>query len=253
VSRYRLEPTAQQEICLLPAACCIAQMHGSRGTWRCGSAGCGGRAARLCHVTWRSPGSGRRRGCCAVRLELGSGARTRRWRGGARTLSAPIRRRSAAWTVRFATSPSPGKFSGRGSGSGSRSSRSGAGPIRDSVRPCGCSATKPPGTAAGSASSARPARWFPASKTCSGCGAVKARLPLSERIYACTACGLVLDRDVNAAVNLLQLAASGAEGRNACGAAVRPGLAGLAALNQEPGPALAGKTGTASRQREAVA
>lgn len=45
-------------------------------------------------------------------------------------------------------------------------------------------------------------RWFPSSKTCSGCGAVKADLSLSERTYACTACGLVLDRDVNAAVNL---------------------------------------------------
>ena len=42
-------------------------------------------------------------------------------------------------------------------------------------------------------------RWFASSKTCSGCGAVKAKLPLSERTYACAACGLVLDRDVNAA------------------------------------------------------
>ena len=52
-------------------------------------------------------------------------------------------------------------------------------------------------------------RFYPSSKTCSGCGAVKAKLALSERTYACTACGLVLDRDVNAAVNLLKLAASG--------------------------------------------
>ena len=43
-------------------------------------------------------------------------------------------------------------------------------------------------------------RWFPSSKTCSGCGAVKAKLALSERTYRCEACGLVLDRDVNAAV-----------------------------------------------------
>ncbi len=48
-------------------------------------------------------------------------------------------------------------------------------------------------------------------KTCSGCGTVKAKLALSERTYQCEACGLVLDRDVNAAVNLLTLAASGAE------------------------------------------
>ena len=41
-------------------------------------------------------------------------------------------------------------------------------------------------------------RWFPSSKTCSGCGAVKTKLPLSERTYRCD-CGLVTGRDVNAA------------------------------------------------------
>jgi putative transposase len=50
-------------------------------------------------------------------------------------------------------------------------------------------------------------RWYPSSKTCSGCGAVKAKLPLSERTYTCTTCGLVLDRDLNAARNLAALAA----------------------------------------------
>lgn len=44
-------------------------------------------------------------------------------------------------------------------------------------------------------------RWFPSSKTCSGCGAIKADLTLADRTYRC-ACGLVLDRDVNAAINL---------------------------------------------------
>lgn len=42
------------------------------------------------------------------------------------------------------------------------------------------------------------------------CGAVKATLPLSERTYRC-GCGLVTGRDINAAANLLNLAASGAE------------------------------------------
>jgi putative transposase len=46
-------------------------------------------------------------------------------------------------------------------------------------------------------------RFFPSSRTCSGCGAVKANLLLSERTYVCTTCGLVMGRDVNAAVNLL--------------------------------------------------
>ena len=45
-------------------------------------------------------------------------------------------------------------------------------------------------------------RWFPSSKTCSGCGVVKADLTLSDRVYECTSCGLVIDRDLNAAVNL---------------------------------------------------
>lgn len=45
-------------------------------------------------------------------------------------------------------------------------------------------------------------RWYPSSKTCSGCGAVNADLTLADRTYACDACGLVIDRDVNAAVNL---------------------------------------------------
>ncbi len=47
-------------------------------------------------------------------------------------------------------------------------------------------------------------RWFPSSKTCSECGAVKTKLSLSEREYACATCGMVLDRDVNAARNLAQ-------------------------------------------------
>jgi putative transposase len=48
-------------------------------------------------------------------------------------------------------------------------------------------------------------RWYPSSKTCSACGAVKAKLRLSERIYTCDQCGLVLDRDLNAARNLAAL------------------------------------------------
>jgi putative transposase len=45
-------------------------------------------------------------------------------------------------------------------------------------------------------------RWYPSSKTCSGCGNLNTGLTLSDRTYSCTACGLVLDRDVNAAINL---------------------------------------------------
>jgi putative transposase len=45
-------------------------------------------------------------------------------------------------------------------------------------------------------------RWYPSSKTCSGCGTVATDLTLADRVYECAACGLVLDRDLNAAINL---------------------------------------------------
>ena len=45
-------------------------------------------------------------------------------------------------------------------------------------------------------------RWFPSSKTCSGCGHVNAALTLADRIYRCEPCGLEIDRDLNAAINL---------------------------------------------------
>lgn len=45
-------------------------------------------------------------------------------------------------------------------------------------------------------------RWYPSSKTCSQCGRVKAKLSLSERTYRCEHCGLVIDRDLNAAINI---------------------------------------------------
>lgn len=48
-------------------------------------------------------------------------------------------------------------------------------------------------------------RFFPSSKTCSECGAVKPVLKLSEREFACQVCGVVLDRDLNAALNLAAL------------------------------------------------
>ncbi len=57
-------------------------------------------------------------------------------------------------------------------------------------------------------------RFYPSSKTCSGCGAVKATIALSERTFICPSCGFTLDRDLNAAINILnealRLSASGA-------------------------------------------
>lgn len=45
-------------------------------------------------------------------------------------------------------------------------------------------------------------RWFPSSKTCSGCGTKKETLSLSERVFKCDCCGLEIDRDLNASINL---------------------------------------------------
>ena len=44
-------------------------------------------------------------------------------------------------------------------------------------------------------------RFFPSSKMCSSCGSIKKDLKLSDRIYKCE-CGLVIDRDKNASINL---------------------------------------------------
>lgn len=63
-------------------------------------------------------------------------------------------------------------------------------------------------------------RWYPSSKTCSNCGTVKAKLSLSERVYHCEECGLVIDRDLNAAINI-QVAGSAPETLNARGGSGR--------------------------------
>ena len=63
-------------------------------------------------------------------------------------------------------------------------------------------------------------RWYPSSKTCSNCGTVKAKLPLSERVYHCEECGFDMDRDLNAAINI-QVAGSAPETLNARGGSGR--------------------------------
>ena len=81
-------------------------------------------------------------------------------------------------------------------------------------------------------------RWEPSSKRCSGCGWLDADLTLSDRTFHCEQCGLVLDRDLNAAINLEQLAGSSSDSQNACGAASagtkRKPRVKLAAEKQEP-------------------
>ena len=47
-------------------------------------------------------------------------------------------------------------------------------------------------------------RFYPSSKTCSECGAIKKDLKLSDREWVCTECGVIHDRDYNASVNLMK-------------------------------------------------
>ncbi len=60
-------------------------------------------------------------------------------------------------------------------------------------------------------------RFFASSKTCSACGHIEP-LPLSVREWACPACGVIHDRDVNAAINLKNLAVSSTVMRQPCAA-----------------------------------
>ena len=50
-------------------------------------------------------------------------------------------------------------------------------------------------------------RFFPSTKTCSRCGAKKDSIDLNERTYVCSECGAVVDRDMNAAINLMKAGA----------------------------------------------
>lgn len=98
---------------------------------------------------------------------------------------------------------------------------------------------------------------YPSSKTCSSCGAVKAKLPLRARVYHCEHCGLRIDRDLNAARNLATLAetmvaGSGTETLNAL--AANPGKTRHDGrrVGREPGSPPGRQTGTASEQSEAA-
>jgi len=79
-------------------------------------------------------------------------------------------------------------------------------------------------------------RTFPSSKMCSQCGYRKKDLALSEREYQCEQCGFEIDRDLNAALNLV--AVSLPETENACGEEVRrrksSEICNAASMKQEP-------------------
>jgi hypothetical protein len=82
------------------------------------------------------------------------------------------------------------------------------------------------------------------------------RLPCSETQtaaqhpdFSCDACGLTLDRDQNAAINLRQqVARSGGETENGRGADRKTPILGQVAVKRQPGTVIAGQTGTVHRK-----
>lgn len=67
-------------------------------------------------------------------------------------------------------------------------------------------------------------QWEPTSQTCAVCGTRGGKKPLHVRVWTCQKCSTTLDRDYNAAVNII-VAAGLAETLNACGGDVRRTLA----------------------------
>lgn len=108
-------------------------------------------------------------------------------------------------------------------------------------------------------------RYYPSSKTCSGCGRRKPGLTLAERTYECDGCGLRIDRDLNAAVNLARLgeprltgeqgpAGSGPVAGRGATRETEPARAGNARGDETSTPPRhpPGKTGTVPPQGEAA-
>jgi putative transposase len=77
----------------------------------------------------------------------------------------------------------------------------------------------------------RTGRFTPTTQSCSLCGVKDGPKPLHVRVWRCSSCGLWLDRDVNAAVNVAKAAGLAV---TACGAVVGPGPAWQTAPKQEP-------------------
>jgi putative transposase len=72
-------------------------------------------------------------------------------------------------------------------------------------------------------------RFYPSSRLCRHCGRINPDLQVSDRVWHC-ACGVVHDRDLNAAMNIQYegyrlLAAGHADSLNACGQPPRPPMA----------------------------
>jgi putative transposase len=90
-------------------------------------------------------------------------------------------------------------------------------------------------------------RYYPSSKTCSACGGRKPNLTLAERTYVCEHCGLMIDRDLNAAINLARLGDTQHTGGTRTGTGSRPAarhrVGDGRGATQKTYPAQAGKAG----------
>ncbi len=75
-------------------------------------------------------------------------------------------------------------------------------------------------------------RFYPSSKTCSNCSAKKESLKLSERTFHCEYCNISIDRDLNASINLRNMAVS-ATVKQACGEVQTIGIAPTISMKQE--------------------
>jgi putative transposase len=114
-------------------------------------------------------------------------------------------------------------------------------------------------------------RYFPSSKLCSACGRRKPNLTLADRTYTCAHCGLRIDRDLNAAINLARLGDTPRTGETRTGTGSSPAAShrtgdGRGAMQETTTTAVVnaagceastrhnnvGKTGTASPEGEAA-
>jgi putative transposase len=107
-------------------------------------------------------------------------------------------------------------------------------------------------------------RFFPSSKTCSACGRRKPNLTLADRVFECDSCGMRIDRDLGAAINLARLgephwgerspAGSGPVAGRGATRETEPAPAGHAAGDEASTPhhQPVDQTGTASPQGEAA-
>ena len=108
-------------------------------------------------------------------------------------------------------------------------------------------------------------RYFPSSKTCTACGRRKPNLTLADRVFHCGDCGVRIDRDLGAAINLARLggpapageqspAGSGPVAGRGAMRETEPAAAGDAAGDETSTPhhRPVGQTGTASPQGEAA-